>query len=255
MVYEGFTFFNELELLELRLNELDRVVDRFVLVESTRTFQGADKPLYYLENKERFSAFGDKIIHIVVDDFPQGANPWALEAYQRNCIARGLVDCEPDDTILISDLDHIVRAEILEECKDYHGPGNISLVLWYFYYYLNYRCITNDETAASRLLKFRNFTEANAIFRSQPELIIDDAGWHFSYMGGVERIISKIEAFSHAEFNNAVFKDAALIRRLIDAGLDLFGRANYRFETVEIDESFPRYLRENLDRFAPYLRD
>ena len=54
MIYDTFMFFNELELLELRLNELNGVVDKFVLVEATRTFTNKPKPLYYAENKQRF---------------------------------------------------------------------------------------------------------------------------------------------------------------------------------------------------------
>ena len=47
MVYDCFMFFNELELLDLRLHELDAVVDRFVLVEGVRTLSGKPKPLYF----------------------------------------------------------------------------------------------------------------------------------------------------------------------------------------------------------------
>ena len=50
MLYDCFTFFNELDILEIRLNEMAPVVDRFVLVEARKTFQGADKPLYFEEN-------------------------------------------------------------------------------------------------------------------------------------------------------------------------------------------------------------
>jgi len=69
MIYDCFTFFNELDLLEIRLNVLKDVVDRFVLVEATQTFTGRPKPLYYKENAARFAAFADRIIHVVVDDF------------------------------------------------------------------------------------------------------------------------------------------------------------------------------------------
>ena len=68
-VYDCFTFFNEFELLEIRLNELDSVVDKFVLVEASKTHQGKEKPLFYNENKDRFKKFQDKIIHVIVD-FP-----------------------------------------------------------------------------------------------------------------------------------------------------------------------------------------
>jgi hypothetical protein len=110
MIYDCFTFFNELELLELRLHELSGVVDKFVLVEATRTHSNQPKALVYQENRARFQEFHDKIIHVVVDDMPNAKNAWALENFQRECIARGLVSCRPDDLVLVSDLDEIPRA-------------------------------------------------------------------------------------------------------------------------------------------------
>src|SRR5208337_1996465 len=110
MIYDCFTFFNELELLGLRLHELAEVVDKFVLVEATKTHSNQPKPLHYQENRSRFGGFHDKIIHIIVDDLPDAKDPWVLENYQRNCIARGLVNCRPDDFLLISDLDEIPGA-------------------------------------------------------------------------------------------------------------------------------------------------
>ena len=63
MIYDCFTFFNELDLLEIRLNILNDYVDKFVLVEATRTQNNKEKKLYYEENKERFAKFKDKVIH------------------------------------------------------------------------------------------------------------------------------------------------------------------------------------------------
>jgi beta-1,4-mannosyl-glycoprotein beta-1,4-N-acetylglucosaminyltransferase len=115
MVYDTFIFFNELELLELRLNELSDVVDRFILVEATRTFTNKPKPLYYAENKHLFSKFNHKITHIIVEDLPESDNPWILERFQRNCISRGFNNMSDDDIIMISDTDEIPRAEIVKE--------------------------------------------------------------------------------------------------------------------------------------------
>ena len=63
MVYDSFQFFNELDILLLRMHILDDVVDRFVISESTVTFSGDRKPLFYQENKEMFREFEHKIIH------------------------------------------------------------------------------------------------------------------------------------------------------------------------------------------------
>ena len=69
-VFDVFPFFNELDLLEIRLNVLDPYVDFFVLSEGTKDFQGSDKVLYYKENKDRFEKFNHKIIHNIVRILP-----------------------------------------------------------------------------------------------------------------------------------------------------------------------------------------
>ena len=53
-IYDCFTFYNELDLLEIRLNILLPSVAYFVLVESTKTYSGVRKKLFFNENKERF---------------------------------------------------------------------------------------------------------------------------------------------------------------------------------------------------------
>jgi beta-1,4-mannosyl-glycoprotein beta-1,4-N-acetylglucosaminyltransferase len=90
--YDCFTFFNELDLLEIRLHELCRVVDTFVLVEAPWTFQGDTKPLFFDENKRRFRRFLPQIRHIIVPNEPETNDPWQREFHQRNCIRLGLTD-------------------------------------------------------------------------------------------------------------------------------------------------------------------
>ena len=65
-IVDVFPFFNELDLLDIRLNVLDPYVDCFIISEATKTFQGGDKPLWYDENKDRFKKFHHKIIHNIL---------------------------------------------------------------------------------------------------------------------------------------------------------------------------------------------
>src|SRR5437660_7612942 len=92
-LFDCFMFFNELDLLEIRLIELNGLVDYFVLVEATRTHTGFPKPLYFTEHKNRFAPFLDRIIHVVVDDLPDettDTNPFISDQMQRHAIVRGL---------------------------------------------------------------------------------------------------------------------------------------------------------------------
>ena len=93
MLYCGFTFFNELDILEILLQELWPVVDRFILVESTRTFSGNPKNLHYALNRYRFQPWWSKIHHIIVYDMPLDGDSWARERHQRNAIGWGLIGC------------------------------------------------------------------------------------------------------------------------------------------------------------------
>ena len=114
-IYDCFLFFNELDLLEIKLHELYDHVDYFVLVEAKETFRGQGKQLYFHQNQDRFSKFLDKIIHVKVEERLQTNNPWDREFFQRNQILRGLKDCYDDDIVIIEDLDEIVRASKLPE--------------------------------------------------------------------------------------------------------------------------------------------
>jgi beta-1,4-mannosyl-glycoprotein beta-1,4-N-acetylglucosaminyltransferase len=83
--------------------------------------------------------------------------------------------------------------------------------------------------------------------------IVKDGGWHFSYLGGVEKIILKIEALEHIEFNKDYYKDPSRLQEIINSGKDIFDRdARYKF--VPIDESFPIYLRNNISRFEHLIK-
>jgi hypothetical protein len=133
-VYDCFTFFNELDLLEVRLNELDSIVDYFVIVEGTRTFQNNPKPMYYLDNIDRFAKFTHKIIRVEVSEDQYGANPWDNENKSWNSISKGLHQANDGDIIMISALDEIPRNQsVLQAIQGNSFPVCINTKLFYFH--------------------------------------------------------------------------------------------------------------------------
>ncbi len=114
-VYDCFTFYNEFELLELRLESLYDVVDWFVIVEANKTHTNEPKPYNFIERRNDYRKYLPKIRYIQMDaDVPfKGIGDWSIENAQRDYIMRGLVDAQPDDLIFISDLDEIPAPDVL----------------------------------------------------------------------------------------------------------------------------------------------
>ena len=273
MIYDTFLFFNELDLLEIRLNVLSSVVDKFVLVEATRTFTGREKPLYFQENRKRFSAFSDRIIHVVVDDFPSFESAWINESHQRNAILRGLIDAKPDDRILLNDLDEIPRPELVREFAKKNGPFQFDMD--YYAYYLNCLNVTDPHWKAAKLVSFDflqhgldgkrivyshvippsiNEGTTPTIIRWSPSFrakTIPHGGWHFSSLGGGEAVIAKMTSFSHSEFNTAEKHDPKRLEQAILSGKSPL--YDIHFFAVPVDARFPEYLLGNQKKFERFF--
>ncbi len=238
-VYDCFTFWRELDILEMRLNELDGVVDHFVLVEATRTHSGKDKQLFFASNKQRFAKFLHKIIHVVVEDMPrQGEDRWLRENFQRNAVMRGLGNAKPNDIVMISDVDEIPRAEVVKRRE-----MGVYVYPMYDYYY-NLRNTTEDWLGTVSVKRSELTTpQTPQTLRDTRHTMkrTENAGWHFSWIGDEASALEKLASFAHSEYDNADVK-TQLGQRMADR-VDLFGRSPKTFIVEEIKEpNFPRYL-------------
>lgn len=267
-IYDCFTFFNELDLLEVRLNELNNYVDYFVLVEAEESFTGNQKPLHFENNKERFKEFLDKIIHVKVEKRP-GLGDWPRQHFQRNCITRGLKDADPEDIIIISDIDEIPRGSVI--------PGNlpvgdeiVAFMVRYYGYFLNRRIfrtnpkypgLDRDFMSGPRLVRKSSLKEPEKI-RSFPGnrcKKVEDAGWHFSWMGNMEVIELKAASVSGPTDVKDPNKDGQAWLNKIERfrkGEGLFGVIPWNGFTVKkvpIDHTFPEYIVDNTSKFQDWI--
>jgi beta-1,4-mannosyl-glycoprotein beta-1,4-N-acetylglucosaminyltransferase len=181
MIIDCFPFFNELDVLEIRLNELNSVVDKFVLVEADRTQSLLPKPYYFEGNKERFSKFIDKIVHIK-HEMPESSG-WGPENSQRNAISDGLA------LLLISDLDEIPSKELI---KDIDKNSIHSVEMEFFIYFLNLK-VQDRNWVGSVVGPY------SEIIKKSPQgwrdikdfLPRESGGWHFSWLGGAKKVYEK----------------------------------------------------------------
>lgn len=266
MVYDCIPFFNEIDILKLRLGILDSIVDKFIIEEATVTFSGEPKELCFEKNKEVFRKYLPKIEYIVVDDSPVAAATHERDKFQKNALEKGLKDATEDDIILLSDVDEIPNPEVLRQIIAEFDQDKVYHLAQRMFY-----CFLNMEEVSGNLLSItgefpgvkRKLWLGTKVFskRSIPEkgiielreasttaanaVRVANGGWHFGYMGSsgekdvAKRIGTKVVAAAHQEYNDSVLLAEAADRLLL--GQDLFGR-DARFQWVEVDDSYPEYL-------------
>jgi len=271
--------YDELDLLEIRLNILDPVVDFFVITEATTTQIGKEKKMYFEESKERFSKFAAKIIYNPIDmngiDFE---NQWHRETYQKNQCINGVANAQNEDIVIFSDLDEIpdpnAIKRILERFqsdKIYHFAQEL------FYFFFNYKNIDGTLLSSSgefpdvqekkwlgsklctvqMAKKYELDTLRHEYMLREHAVRVENGGWHFSYMGGTqssvqERIKNKLGAFSHSEFDKWKYYNIFHIWLSIHTGKDLLGR-KAKFAKVPITENYPEWLRNNYKNYQHFV--
>ena len=267
MLIDCFTFFNELKLLQLRLEETYDAVDYYVLVESIKTFTNQDKELYYQNNKHLFEKYGHKIIHVIVDNMPEidttSDSNWEREKFQRNAIMRGLerLNLKNDDIIIINDADEIIKSEVMKYLKGVGVYGLYVLAVDSYIYNLENKCIQSwpplridcgsrainyeslieiggPDKARNTYLYNKKFYPNGALNDNLFAWIIKDAGWHFSYFGDKESIIKKIQGYSHQELNTKDIIDN--IEDYIKNGKYLSNEYQTEFIKIEDNTRLPK---------------
>lgn len=226
MLVDAFMFYNELDILELRLELLDEYVDRFVLVESEVTHVGGPKELFFQNNRERFAKWLPKITHVVMtaEEAPKDKNPWAREKYQRQCIIRGL-DGVPDTAIvMVSDVDEIPDMRIVRYEKLEHAMTAVHM--WMFEYSLDY--IFTGEPWFGTVL-----TNCELLKRVGPNSLRDArwkmpcfqyGGWHLSSFGTPMTIWNKFQTYAHANDGHHASQTPGTFEDFIERGVHTDGK-------------------------------
>ncbi len=261
-------YFDEDLVLDLRLNILHEHVEKFIIAEATRDHSGKEKKLNF--DFKNFSKFKDKINYLIIDDLPINvkskkknwdANHWR-DQYQRDSLARGFKKCDENDLIMISDIDEIPDPNKLSEFKIQNKYA--CFMQKNFQSKLNLLNITDKYWMGTKICQKKHLkspqwlrdikTKKRSFWKfykpKEPQLIFD-GGWHFSFLKKPKDIAKKIKAYSHQEFNKNNFTNIKNIEKKIIEKSDIFGR-NYKYEKIEIDEKFPKYIRENKEKFKEY---
>lgn len=241
-IIDCFTFYNEMDMLRLRLAELSGTVDYFVLAESTLTFSGEQKRLYFDEVKSEFSSY--PIVHVIVDRNPETASPWDREVWQRNNLMVGvrLLSPKQDDLVLISDVDEIPDAEAIRRLSSSPPEGAVCLDQDLYYYSFDFR--VRERWLHAKAMRYSTLLEAGSVERARflPCSQTVRGGWHLSFFGKPEFVANKIRSFSHQEFNREDIVNEGWISDCMAKGNDLFKRG---LKIERVDPEKCDYLPKN----------
>jgi hypothetical protein len=260
-VYDCILFNGEWDLLDLRLNLLNSVVDYFVITESIHTFMGKPKKLRFDFEDPRIDAFKSKIRYNIVADMPN-QEVWANERWQRNSCTRALWDAEPEDLILISDCDELPRAESVHDAKHNKDYNLYGFVTTWYYCFMNNIGVNGHHPEISVVgVRFKELNgQTPDEFRwnirgmKYPVGVYTTPGWHFSYLMTKEQIIEKIQNFSHQEFNTPSVLSKIDPIRSVREGKDLLGRDWITWKLVPIEEiDLPSYVAKNMHIYGKYF--
>ncbi|KAI1299506.1 hypothetical protein EDD11_006469 [Mortierella claussenii] len=299
-IFDIILFNGEFDLLDIRLNELHNDVDFFVIVESSITFSGMFKPLYFRENEGRFKKFRRQIIHVTIPTAELGelTNAWRVESLSRNkgfWMALDIHRPQEGDWLLLSDLDEVPRTSVLAAMKAQDPRtklgklfgdgtkgtgGDLFRFGCQFYYYsyefrhirgqwngpvvVRYRALgsaalehqTNEkQLKAMHDLAQDDWSRAGSMLRDfrheEAATFVDNACFHCSWcFPNITQVVRKVEAYSHAEHNQARYKERQWILDRYSQGLDLFEREWDQFKYVKNNQDLPKYVLDNPVKYA-----
>lgn len=262
-IYDCIMYYDDDLTFNLRLNILEKFVDKFVVVEATRDHAGNFKNLNF--DIKKFDKFKNKIIYLVVEDIPEkvehfkkGWSPnFVRENFHRNAIARALTNCNPNDLIIISDADEIPNLNILEHIKIKRFA---IFSQKHFYYKIN---LLNSYNWLGSSICYKKYLKSPQWLRNKRFLrrgflrriffktqILKDGGWHFGFLKTPEDISKKMKAYSHGEHSN--LNDINLIKKNIEMK-KFFITPDKELLKVPIDESFPKFIRDNQKSLSDWI--
>ena len=293
-IFDCFMYFDEEIVLDLRLNTLNEYVDYFVIVESSFNHKGEKRELKF--NLKKFEKFSKKIIYLVYNEVPHKIEPinsadhedeksrkYIFNAYlrenaQRNYIFKGLHDADPNDIILVSDVDEIPNLEKINFNKISEKLIFFNQTMFYYKFNLKLPNLIWTGTKACKkknLLSpqwLRNIKDKKYPFYRIDTLFsktkynnikfIIEGGWHFTNIKTAKEIRKKLKSYlHHREFDvdpisvediiEIMNNKIAIYDLNVDKKSNKFGNGekleNYKFNLL------PKYLQENSQKYKEWI--
>jgi len=256
-VYKVSTYTDESELTDIIINELDSVVDGFIFLEASHTYQMNPRPEF-----PAFPFSGDKIFHRTFTEYPEHVHELKADKIEELVTSKYIdilteIGVQPEDVLLYGDADELPYSYVIPVLAPQIEAGQIfALGMIFCNYWLN--CVSHEHPwtqfkafTFQTLLDIGGSPQEN-IRKKHVGTIIPDSGWHFSWFGGKERIVQKLESYSHAEFNLPQFKTEEHVEECMMTGRDLFNRGQGQIMPLA-NTPLPETIASNIDKYQEWI--
>jgi beta-1,4-mannosyl-glycoprotein beta-1,4-N-acetylglucosaminyltransferase len=250
----------ELDILKLRLQLYNELVDEFHITEANQTFTGIQKndlleSLIEIELKP----FSQKIYYHLITELPESNSPWDKEYFLREKSLE-LASPKDDDLVIVSDVDEILNLDYV--LKNYnHDKINVVEIDCFYYYY---NLASNEKMDASllaiySLLKDKKIGKRyNFCSEEERNFMLANGGrtgGHFTYQFGseIDKYIKKVKSFSHQEYNNDFYLNPQKLKFLIENEMDIFHRFKFQYKKSNLKKTFPK-LNEIINENPTYQK-
>ena len=272
-IYDCITYCGEDLLLKIRFETLFNKVDKFVIVEANRFFNGEVKPKLF--DIKKFEKYKEKIDFYYIENLPKfNGNNLQYENFIKDQIKLGLKNLNDEDIVLISDADEIPNLKN-EKYKNFDSAVFLQKMFYYKFNINAYEGLKfKNKIACTKSCKFKFFKNFKQVreFRVKniPWWRVDkkikrhvetDGGWHFSFLMKSKDIKSKLSRFEHEikhlKKNEKYEMDNLMDIKKIEENIinlkDPYDRNHVKLKKVKIDESFPEYILLNKNELNEFI--
>ena len=267
-VFDCFTFNDENHILEIRLNELDKYVDTFVIIEFGQNHQGKNKGKKLSE--DLLNQFKQKIKYFYFEKFESNLDSWKRESFQRNKITEGIKDSSDEDIIMISDVDEIPDLKKIDLSKIYNYVYAFSQIHSMYKFnllrnedWIGTKLCTKKTLSSPQWLRSLKVKKKYNILRLDKYFsktyyskfkIIKEAGWHLGWLKTPDEIIEKINSYAHTEHNTLINNDKNYIEQCIKENVS-FLNPQEKLNFIEKIDFLPNYILKNKTIFKKWIKE
>lgn len=243
-IVDCFFFYDEIEMLKMRVKELSPYVDYFIVIEGKIDFRNNPKKINFNLEDDFFNDYRQKINHLVYDKFDKSLLKELYEnlKYERKLLSFNesiidkfdiinyalnnlkekilSLDLQFDDLILVSDVDEIPDLSNVDSIIEYIKFDSLILrqtnFVWSYNFYDTYphlgTCVFNKSKLVTKPKDFLFFYEQKFRGLYFPSIIVNN-GYHFAHFYDYEKTLNKLNLL-HDSNENVVLTKSAILKSM-----------------------------------------